>query len=267
MLKHICLERPLVGLDLETTGTNVQNDRIVEISLLKLLPDGSNQTKTRRLNPGIPIPPEASAIHGITDADVANEPSFRQVARSLATYLEGCDLCGYNIWNFDLKLLVNEFKRASVLFSTEGRHIIDPCRIFHSRERRDLAAAVKFYCGKDHEGAHSAEVDALAAMMVLDGQFARYEDLPRTVPELHKAMEYPDIVDPDGKFVRREDGVIIFAFGRRHKDDPVDDVARTDPGYLEWMLNDNDFSDEAKAVARDALERSKAELGVSSHVD
>ena len=114
--------------DLETTGKRVQTDRIVEISLLKLLSDGTNQIKTRRLNPGIPIPAEATAIHGITDADVANENYFRQIARSLATYLEGCDLCSYNIWIFDLRMLVNEFKRAEVPFSVEGRYIIDPCR-------------------------------------------------------------------------------------------------------------------------------------------
>ena len=165
MLKNIRLERPLVVLDLETTGTKVQTDRIVEISLLKLLPDGTNEIKTRRLNPGIPIPAEATAIHGITDADVANENSFRQIARSLAAYLEGCDLCGYNIWNFDLKMLVNEFKRADVPFSVEGRHIIDPCRIFHKREPRDLTAALRFYCRMEHEGAHGAEADVLAALL------------------------------------------------------------------------------------------------------
>ena len=184
MLKNIRLERPLVVLDLETTGKKVQTDRIVEISLLKLLPDGTNQIKTRRLNPGIPIPAEATAIHGITDADVANENSFRQIARSLAAYLEGCDLCGYNIWIFDLRMLVNEFKRAEVPFSVEGRHIIDPCRIFHKREPRDLRTALRFFCGMEHEGAHGAAADVLAALLVLDSQVERYEDLPLTVVEL-----------------------------------------------------------------------------------
>ena len=184
MLKNIRLERPLVVLDLETTGKRVQTDRIVEISLLKLLPDGTNQIKTRRLNPGIPIPAEATAIHGITDADVANEYYFRQIARSLAVYLEGCDLCGYNIWIFDLRMLVNEFKRAEVPFSVEGRHIIDPCRIFHKREPRDLRTALRFFCGMEHEGAHGAAADVLAALLVLDSQVERYEDLPLTVVEL-----------------------------------------------------------------------------------
>jgi DNA polymerase-3 subunit epsilon len=265
MLKNIHLERPIVVLDLETTGTRVQTDRIVEISLLKLLPDGTNQIKTRRLNPGIPIPAEATAIHGITDADVANEPSFRQIARSLVTYLEGCDLCGYNLWNFDLKVLVNEFKRAGVSFSTLGRHIIDPCRIFHRREPRDLTAALRFYCRMEHEGAHGAEADVLAALLVLDGQVEKYGDLPRTIPELHAAMGYPDLVDPDGKFIRREDGLIVFTFSD-HIGKTVDEVARTDPGFLEWVLR-KDFSAEAKAIVRDALERRRAEQAVPIHVD
>jgi DNA polymerase III subunit epsilon len=178
MLKNIRLERPLVVLDLETTGIRVQSDRIVEISTLKLFPDGTNEIKTRRLNPGIPIPAEAAAIHGITDADVANEPSFRKIARGLVAHLDGCDLCGYNLWYFDLRMLVNEFKRVEVPFSVEGRHIIDPCRIFHKREPRDLTAALRFYCHMEHEGAHGTEADVLAALLVMDSQLERYEDLP-----------------------------------------------------------------------------------------
>lgn len=263
MLKHIRLERPLVILDLETTGRRVQADRIVEISTLKLMPDGSSNIRTRRFNPGVPIPPEATAVHGITDADVAEEKSFAQVARSLVAHLDGCDLCGFNIWKFDLKLLAAEFKRAGVPFSTEGRNILDPMRIYHKREPRDLTAALKFYCSMDHDGAHGAEADVLAALLVLDGQAERYEDLPRSVPELHREMGYPDILDPDGKFVRREDGVIVFTFSD-HAGKPLDEVARMDPGFLEWMLK-KDFSDEAKAVAREALERGKATANLPIH--
>jgi DNA polymerase III subunit epsilon len=255
MLKHIRLERPLVVLDLETTGRRVQADRIVEISTLKLLPDGTDQIRTRRFNPGVPIPPDATAVHGITDDDVAEEKSFSQIARSLAAYLDGCDLCGYNLWGFDLKMLVAEFKRAGVPFSTAGRHILDPMRIFHKREPRDLTAALKFYCSMGHEGAHGAEADVLAALLVLDAQVERYDELPRTVSELHEHMGYPDMVDPDGKFVRREDGTIEFAFSD-HIGKTVDDVARDDPGFLEWMLK-KDFSDEAKAVVRETLKRRK----------
>lgn len=265
MLKNIRLERPLIVLDLETTGKRVQADRIVEISTLKLFVDGTNKIHTRRLNPGVPIPSEATAVHGITDADVANEKSFGQIAHSLAAYLDGCDLCGYNIWSFDLKMLVAEFKRVGIPFSTEGRHILDPLRIFHKREPRDLKAALRFFCNMEHDNAHQAEADVLAALLVLDAQVERYEDLPRSVAELHRHMEYPDQVDPDGKFVRREDGVIVFAFSD-HSGKMVDEVARTDPGFLEWMLK-KDFSDEAKTVASDALERRKIVENVPIHVD
>jgi DNA polymerase-3 subunit epsilon len=265
MLKNVRLERPLVVLDLETTGKRVQSDRIVEISTLKLFPDGRNEIKTRRLNPGIPIPAEATAIHGITDADVAGEEHFPRISRSLAAYLEGCDLCGYNLWSFDLKVLIAEFRRARVPFSTEGRNLIDPKRIYHRREPRDLSAALRFYCGMEHEGAHGAEADVLAALLVLDGQAERYDDMPRTVPELHIHMEYPDIIDPDGKFVRREDGLIVFTFGP-HIDRPLDDVARTDLGFLEWMLK-KDFTDEVKAVVREAIERRRTVELVPLHVD
>jgi DNA polymerase-3 subunit epsilon len=256
MLKNVRVDRPLVVLDLETTGKRVQSDRILEISTLKLLPSGTHEIRTRRLNPGVPIPPEATAVHGITDADLADEQRFRQVARSLAAYLDGCDLCGFNIWNFDLKLLAAEFKRVGVPFSTQGRHVIDPCRNFHSREPRDLSAALRFYCGVEHEGAHKAEADVLAALMVLEGQIERYGDLPRSIPALHEAMGYPNVVDPDGKFVRGEGGTIVFAFSD-HGGKSVDEVARTDPGFLEWMLR-KDFSEEAKTVAREALERRRA---------
>ena len=191
MLKNIRLERPLVVLDLETTGKKVQTDRIVEISLLKLLTDGTNKINPRRLNPGMPIPAEATAIHGITDADVANENYFRQIAHSLATYLEGCDLCGYNIWIFDLRMLVNEFKRAEVPFSVEGRHIIDPCRIFHKREPRDDTAALRFYCRMEHEGAHGAEADVRRLCWFWTARSSFTKTFPARSRELHTAMEHP----------------------------------------------------------------------------
>lgn len=256
MLKHIRLERPLVVFDLETTGKKVEADRIIEISTLKILPDGSNRIYTRRVNPGIPIHPEATAVHGITYADLADERPFAEIAPGLARYLDGCDLCGYNIWSFDLKILVAEFRRVNVPFATAGRHIVDPCRIFFKREPRDLTAALRFYCNMAHDGAHAAEADVLAALLVLDGQAAHYADLPRTIPELHDLMEYPDVVDPDGKFIRRADGATAFAFGK-YRDDSVDDVAGIDPGYLEWVLK-SEFSPEARAVVRQALDRRAA---------
>jgi DNA polymerase III subunit epsilon len=262
MLKNIVLDRTLVVLDLETTGKATHRDRIVEISLMKLNVDGTNEIKTRRLNPGIPIPPGATAVHKITDADVADKNTFRQIARGLVAYLEGCDLCGYNIWSYDLKLLQAEFKRVGMPFSTEGRRIIDVKRIFFKREPRNLAAALKYFCGREHDGAHGAEADVLATTIILDAQAERYEDMPRNIADLHAQMEYPDIVDPDGKFIRDEHGVVLFAFGP-HSDLPLDEIARTDPGFLNWMLK-KDFSEEVIGLVREAMQRvgSAAEPGV-----
>jgi DNA polymerase-3 subunit epsilon len=228
-------------------------DRIIEISTLKVKPDGTHKIATRRLNPGIPIHPEATAVHGITDADVANEEPFEAIAHRLTAYLEGCDLCGYNIWSFDLKILVAEFRRVDVPFSLEARHIVDPMRVFHKREPRDLTAALRFYCGREHDGAHKADADVVATLLVLDGQAERYHDLPRSVAELHQYMDYPEILDPDGKFVRREDGVVVIAFGK-YSGEPLVDLARSDRPYLEWIVK-SDFSSQAKTIVRGALDR------------
>jgi len=147
MLRNIQLDRPLAVIDLETTGTDPKLDRIIEISALKLLPDDGHDHRTRRVNPGVPIPPEATAVHGISDDDVADCPAFRAIAPGLARFLDGCDLAGFNILNFDLRLLAAEFNRVGLVFPVAGRRIIDACRIFHQREPRDLTAAMKFYCG------------------------------------------------------------------------------------------------------------------------
>ena len=168
MLKNIVLERPLAVIDLETTGTDTKLDRIIEVSVLKVMPGGAHEHRTRRVNPGVPIPPEATAIHGITDDDVADCPTFRAIAPGLARYLDGCDLAGFNILKYDLRLLAAEYNRAGVAFPVAGRKVIDACHIFHQRERRDLTAAYKFYCGLDHEGAHGAAADVLATLAILD---------------------------------------------------------------------------------------------------
>src|SRR6266851_829664 len=151
MFKHLVLHKPLAILDLETTGTDPQNDRIVEIGILKALPDGRHQHYNRRVNPGIPIPSEAKAVHGITDADVADELRFEQLAPDLRAFLDDCDLCGFNLNRFDLRFLDVEFNRASQPLTLEGRAILDPMEIFHAREPRDLSAAVRYYCGREHE--------------------------------------------------------------------------------------------------------------------
>jgi DNA polymerase-3 subunit epsilon len=254
MFKHLVLHKPLAILDLETTGTNPQKDRIVEISVLKAAPDGKQKQRTSRVNPGIPIPLEATAIHGITDADVANELRFHQLAASLRRLPDGCDLCGFNLKRFDLPFLSAEFNRASLPLSLEGRAILDPMEIFHAREPRDLAAAVRFYCGRNHENAHVAFDDVLATAEVLDAMLGRYADLPRTVTGLHQQFKNPNAVDSAGKFIRVE-GQIRFAFGP-HRGQPLVAVARTDPGFLQWMLT-RDFPDDAKAIVKDALRSSR----------
>src|SRR5262249_25999445 len=192
-----------------------------------------------------PIPAAATAVHGITDADVANEPTFATLAAELHTFLDDCDLCGFNLKRFDLRVLYAEFKRASLALNLVQRAILDPMEVFHLREPRDLSAAVRFYCGREHEGAHSAMADALATAEILDAMLDRYGDLPRTVAELHRQFLDPDAVDADRRFVRRE-GEIRFNFGKK-RGQPVDEVARLDPGYLQWMLSEN-FADDTKTV-------------------
>ena len=181
----ISLDRPVAFLDLETTGLNRSEDRIVELALLILYPDGRVVDRVRRFNPGKPIPPEASAVHGISDADVAEEAPFRSRARSLAGLLEGCDLAGFNIRGFDLHILLEEFRRAEIPFDIRDRRLIDAQAIFHREEPRDLAAAARFYLQDEHDGAHSARADVHMTARVLAGQLAHYPDLPGDIDGLH----------------------------------------------------------------------------------
>ena len=245
MIKNLILDRPLAIFDLETTGTDIQNDRIVEISILKLAPGSQPDHRTRRVNPGIPIPPGATEIHGIRDQDVASEPPFQKLAPTILTFIEGCDLCAYNL-RFDLGLILAECKRTGLAFPMDGRCLIDPCRIFFLREPRDLSSALRFYCGRQHEGAHSAAGDVLATLAVLDAQLDRYQDLPRTVGELHDQLRDPKAVDIGEMFARRADGSVEFAKGK-HKGQLLSDIARIKPDYLEWMLR-GDFFDDTKAI-------------------
>jgi DNA polymerase-3 subunit epsilon len=253
MLKNIRLTRPLAILDLETTGTDAKEARIVEISILKLYPDGSRDLRTRRVNPGVPIPPEATAVHGITDADVADAPPFSRIAAGVVEFLDGCDLCGFNVKRYDLRVLSAELKRSGRTLPLIGRFLVDPLQIFHDRERRDLAAALKFYCGKTHDGAHGAEADVLATLEILDAQVERYEDLPRTIEGLHAHLSDSDALDFEGNFTRDGAGRIVFNFGK-YKGRTLDEIAR-DPrraDYLTWIL-DQDFFDDSKAIVREAI--------------
>ncbi|MFT3677353.1 MAG: 3'-5' exonuclease [Chitinophagaceae bacterium] len=237
------LTKPLAFIDLETTGVNLGTDRIVEIAIIKILPDGTRTTKRRLVNPEMPIPRSSSDIHGITDEMVKDAPTFRQVAGELKQTLDGCDLAGYNSNRFDIPLLVEEFLRVQVDFDMKGRKLVDVQKIFHQMEQRTLSAAYKFYCQKNLEGAHSAEVDALATYEILEAQTERYPALGQTVDSIIKAIGEEPIVD----FARRftlENGVEVFNFGK-FKGRPVADVLRAEPQYYDWMMK-GDFPQHTK---------------------
>lgn len=246
------LDRPLVVFDTETTGTNSRSDRIVEIACVKIHPDGRREDWERRLNPGIPIPAASTAIHGISDADVASAPRFRDVAAELAAYLAGCDLAGYNIAGFDLPVLRAEFLRAGVPFEVSDRRLVDAQRIFFAREPRHLAAAARFYCQSEHDGAHGARADAEMTLRVLVGQLERYAELPRSVAELHDQFcaGIDQDIDPEGRF-RLVNGEPTVNFGK-NRGRLLKDISREEPGFLRWILK-GDFSEPVKSVARKYL--------------
>lgn len=238
------LTRPIVFFDLETTGTNINTDRIVEISLIKLLPDGRVSSKTRRINPEIPIPAEATAVHHITDEDVANEPTFRQVANSLAQLMAGCDIAGFNSNRFDIPLLDQEFCRAKVDFDFSKARFIDVQTIYHKKEPRTLVAAYKYYCGKDLEGAHSALADTQATMEVLLAQIEKYDDLPNEVGALSEYASNNRNVDFMGRLIFDDQGREVINFGK-YKGRLAEEVLAKDPGYYSWILG-GDFPQNTK---------------------
>lgn len=241
------LKNPLVFFDIESTGLNVATDRIVEISMVKVNIDGSCEVKTRRLNPTIPISEEAYKVHGISNEDVADEPTFSQIAKSLAKWLEGCDIAGYNSTKFDIPLLSEEFLRAGVDFDFRKRKTIDVQNIFHKMEQRTLVAAYKFYCQKDLNNAHSAEADTMATYEVLKAQLDRYpDDLQNDVKFLADFSTRSKFADYAGRIVYDDNGVAIFNFGK-HKGLPVTEVLRKEPSYYAWMMN-GDFTLDTKKV-------------------
>ena len=229
------LKRPIVFFDLETTGTDVAKDRIVEISILKLHPDGKKEVKTRRVNPEMPIPVGSSEIHGIYDEDLKDEPTFAALAKSLAQFIGNSDLAGYNSNKFDVPLLMEEFLRVDVDFDLESRKLVDVQNIFHKMEQRTLVAAYKFYCGKDLVDAHSAEADIKATYEVLESQIERYEELENDVDFLADFSKRNDTADLMGRIVFNEEGVEVFNFGK-HKGKPVKEVLEKEPSYYDWMM-------------------------------
>lgn len=244
------LTRPLVFLDLEATGTNPQTDRIVECAFRRISPTNAICVFTTRINPGLPIPADATAVHGITDADVAGKPTFAAMLRQVSAICEDADLCGYNALRFDIPLLIAEFARAGSSFSLEGRRIIDPQVIFFRREPRDLSEAFRRFCGVEHTGAHGAHEDALATEHVLHGMLREYKDLGADVESLHTAsMEgREDFIDFEGKLRFDADGDAVLAFGK-HRTRKLREV---DQDYLRWALR-QEFPADAEAIFRDAL--------------
>jgi DNA polymerase-3 subunit epsilon len=251
-LRALCDGAPIVFFDLEATGTDRQRDRIVEIGALRISGNGAIETYEKRLDPGVKIPREATAIHGITDDHVRGLPTFADVAAEVLAFFEGADLAGYNIRAFDVPLLLREFERAKLPFPLKGRRIVDAQTIFFKKEPRDLGAAVRFFSGRDHTRAHNALADVVAAAEVLAGQMERYADLPKALVALAEFSTPAEgrFVDPDKRFFWR-DGEAVFNFGDM-RGTPLAEVAQSNPGYLEWMLR-RDFPEEAKQIARDAL--------------
>jgi len=253
------INKPIAFFDLETTGIKVATDRIVEISIVKLHPDGKREIKTRRVNPEIPIPAETSAIHGIYDEDVKDEPTFKKLAKSLDQFLNNCDLAGYNSNRFDIPLLAEEFLRAGIDFEVENRNLVDVQNIFHKMEQRTLVAGYKFYCGKDLTNAHSAEADTLATLDIMEAMLDKYDGAEFTdkkgvvskpvVNDVKALAEFSQVnknVDLIGHIVYNDEGKEIINFGK-HKGKIVSEIFKREPSYYDWMMR-GDFPQYTKKI-------------------
>ena len=251
------LSKAIVFFDLETTGVNVASDRIVELSALKINIDGSKELKTTRINPTIPIPAHSSAVHGIYDEHVKDAPVFKQLAKSLASFIDGCDLAGYNSNKFDVPLLAEEFLRAEIDFDVKDRRLIDVQNIFHQMEQRTLAAAYKFYCNKTLENAHSAEADATATWEILEAQLERYADtLKNDVQFLHEFSCRAKNVDLAGRIIYNDKGIEVFSFGK-HASKSVTETFKIEPSYYDWMMKGDFPIDTKKKLTAIKLEQLK----------
>ena len=240
------LRNPLVFFDLETTGVNITKDRIVELSYIKVMPNGTEIKKTIRVNPEMHRPESATALHHITDEDVKDKPTFKEIAKSLANDFEGCDFAGFNSNRFDIPLLMEEFLRVGVNFDISKRKFIDIQTIFHKMEQRTLTAAYKFYCNKDLDNAHSANADTEATYEVLQAQLERYPNLENDVDFLSRFSSQNRNVDLAGRIVLNDDNVEVFNFGK-YKGQPVADVLKKDTGYFGWIMQ-GDFPQNTKNV-------------------
>lgn len=255
------IKNPIVFFDLETTGLNIVTDRIVEISYLKVWPNGKEESKTRRINPEMPIPAISTAVHGITDADVASCPTFKEVAKTIAADFKGCDLAGYNSSRFDVPLLVEEMLRAGVDFDISRRKQIDVQTIFHKMEQRTLSAAYRFYCEKELDNAHSAEADTRATYEVLKSQLDRYSNLPNDMGALAEFTTYNNNIDLAGRIIKDEQGRAVFNFGK-HKGKLVFDVFATDFGFYDWMQKGEFTLNTKKVLTELYMEYQRKKMGL-----
>ena len=243
------LSRPLAVLDLETTGLKTDVDRIVEIAIVKIDSDGKTSEYVKKVNPQMPIPTEATAVHGIRNEDVQDAPVFKTIAQEVDTFLHDCDLGGFNLSSYDLRLLLREFERAGIKFSLDGRAIIDAKQIYHAKEPRTLEAACRFYLNRDHAHAHSALDDAIATWQVINAQVSHYKDLPSDPASLDRMFNR--YLDSDGKFEWNGEKA-AFSFGK-YRGRLLQDIAETDADYLMWIAGKGEFRQDAKQIARNAL--------------
>lgn len=242
---NLNLTRPIACVDLETTGVSITQDRIVEISIIKVFPDGQREIRTRKVNPTIPIPADSTAVHGISDEDVANEPTFKELANGIKQFLDNCDLCGFNSNKFDFPILTEEFLRAGIDVNFKDRNLVDVQQIFFKKEPRNLSAAYKFYCGKELIDAHSAQADAEATIEILFSQIDRYDDLENNVVSLGDFSKGDDFLDYTRR-IRLLNNIAVFNFGK-YKDKPVAEIFKKEPSYYDWMMK-GDFALDTKNV-------------------
>lgn len=252
---NLNLTKPIAFFDLETTGLNIASDRIVEISVIKIMPNGNKEIKTKLINPTIPISKESSEIHGIKDKDVADKATFKELAQELSDFIEGCDLGGYNSNKFDVPLIAEEFLRAGIDFDVTSRNLVDVQNIFHKMEQRTLVAAYKFYCNGDLTNAHSAEADTSATYEILEAQIKKYDELENDMEFLAKFSERTKNVDLLGRLVYDKNDIPVFNFGK-HKGKSVEEVYNREPGYYGWMMN-GDFPLYTKKVLNEIVEQIK----------
>jgi DNA polymerase-3 subunit epsilon len=263
----LILERPLAVFDLETTGINITKDRIVEIAIIRLEVDGSESSFCKRVNPGIPIPPEITAIIGISDDDIASEPKFEEIAEDVVAFIDEADLAGYNSNKFDIPVLAEELMRANSTFDISNRNFVDVQNIFHRMEQRTLSAAYQFYCNQELLNAHSALHDTKATVEVLKAQLERYETLSGEIPflaEFSRGSNYI-LLDFAGRLAVNEDGEAIYNFGK-HKGKTIKEVMNLEPGYYGWML-DADFPLYTKQCLRKEMEKIRAERAEKKDTD